>query len=284
MRRESILELVLLALAAALAIYGHGLANFATVYAPPERDHDQLRVVTWNLGESGGRAGMPFDDRNHEHVAEVLGRLDADLIVLQELRGQEQLDRLVDELGPVGAHTAISGAGGRRVGVIARFGVLEDPVVLEGRGLAFVYRKPRPAGGDKARAAVAALHASAWSAEERNEEIGRAAELLAAVADPAAHLLMGDLNLDLDIDKRRDLFTNDEYLDVETYNFVASKLVDTAAGTGPTAEPDRRLDYVFHSPDELRVAAAGPWRGMRAGGMDHDPVVADFDVVGAAVQ
>ena len=84
-------------------------------------------------------------------------------------------------------------------------------------------------------------------------------------------------NVDLDLDKRRDLFSNDAYRDVESYNYVASALDDATRGTGSTAEPDRRLDYVFASP-ELLATAAGPWKGRRAGDMDHDPVVVDLTV------
>ena len=88
-------------------------------------------------------------------------------------------------------------------------------------------------------------------------------------------MLAGDLNLDLDLDKRHDLFSDDEYRDVETYNYVASRMFDTALGTGSTAEPDRRLDYVFVTPG-TDVHHAAPWKGRRAEGMDHDPLVVDL--------
>jgi endonuclease/exonuclease/phosphatase family metal-dependent hydrolase len=85
--------------------------------------------------------------------------------------------------------------------------------------------------------------------------------------------LLGDLNLDLD--KQRDLSSNRVHLDVETYNYVGGLLQDAARGRGSTAEPDRRLDYVFVSP-AATVEAAGPWKERRSGTMDHDPVGADL--------
>jgi endonuclease/exonuclease/phosphatase family metal-dependent hydrolase len=91
--------------------------------------------------------------------------------------------------------------------------------------------------------------------------------------------LAGDFNLDLDLDKRRDLFTDDEYRDVETYNYVANRLVDAARGRGSTAEPDRRLDYIFAEREAFLVIDSGPWKGHRSGQMDHDPVVADLRLV-----
>ena len=89
-------------------------------------------------------------------------------------------------------------------------------------------------------------------------------------------IFAGDFNLDPGLDKRRDLFSDDDHLDVETYNYVAQSMEDAALGRGPTAEPDRRLDYIFYGAEELELVEAGPWRGRRVGAMDHDPVVADF--------
>ena len=91
-------------------------------------------------------------------------------------------------------------------------------------------------------------------------------------------ILAGDLNLDIDIDKRRDLFTDDEYLDVETYNYIVRRLSDVTLNTGSTAEPDRRLDYIFADAKRLNVVHAGPWKGKRVADMDHDPVVADLQI------
>ena len=72
-----------------------------------------------------------------------------------------------------------------------------------------------------------------------------------------------------------DLFTDDEYLDVETYNYVSRGLEDVGRGRGATAEPDRRLDYLFVDPG-LEVLGAGPVVGRRSGAMDHDPLAADL--------
>lgn len=117
------------------------------------------------------------------------------------------------------------------------------------------------------------IHADALSSRRRNLQVGQAIQLLTEFDGPM--ILAGDLNIDLDLDKRRDLFTDDEYRDVETYNYLSERLTDTTVGTGSTAEPDRRLDYVFVS-GWRDVVTAGPWRRQRAAGMDHDPVVVDL--------
>ena len=94
-------------------------------------------------------------------------------------------------------------------------------------------------------------------------------------------ILAGDLNLDIDLDKRRDLFTDNEHLDVETYNCIAQHFSDVAVNTGSTAEPDRRLDYIFADADSLKVIRSGPWKGKSVADMNHDPVVADLQIVRA---
>ena len=122
------------------------------------------------------------------------------------------------------------------------------------------------------------MHADAWSASARNTEIGRAVELLEETGKLSLQVLAGDLNLDVDLGGGKDLFTEDEYLDVQTYNFVAERMDDAAASGGPTAEPDRRLDYIFVQSEDgqTRIQDTGVWRGQRAGGMDHHPVVVDL--------
>jgi len=80
------------------------------------------------------------------------------------------------------------------------------------------------------------------------------------------------------IDKRRDLLTDNEHLDVETYNYLAEHLADVTRGTGATAEPDRRLDYIFADAGRVKIIRAGPWKGRRVADMDHDPLLADLQI------
>ncbi len=131
----------------------------------------------------------------------------------------------------------------------------------------------RPRGKPPLRMVV--VHGDAFSPRDRNREIGKALDLLFQGTKEKVRVLAGDLNLDLDLDKRRDLFSSDAYLDVETYNTVVTKMTDLGQGTGATAEPDRRLDYLFLSPAPREVLSVGPWKDQRVGDMDHDPLVAD---------
>ena len=232
------------------------------------RDPKGLRIVVWNVGGSTGRGGHGLDDDNLEQVSDTLRMLDADLCLLLELGNDEQLRSLARPRSDV----TIRAGSARLVAGIARRGTLE---VMQGerdtaRQLNLLYT---PWIGSPVQ--VVALHADAWSAKERNRQIGRAANALDGAAEHA-RLLCGDLNLDVDPGGRGDLFSDDDHLDVETYNYVASRALDLGLRSGPTAEPDRRLDYAFLWPGPLRAVAAGPWYGRRQGDMDHHPLVVDL--------
>jgi endonuclease/exonuclease/phosphatase family metal-dependent hydrolase len=240
-------------------------------FRPTTRSAETLRVVTWNIG--GGLSGDMHAARDEEldHVLAVLRTLDPDVVFLQELAKGSQLEALRSGLG-ADWRAVRTAAGGRVVAVFARGGrlVTETEGRRTQRWTAIRWRR------DEHELLAVGMHAHAHSSRRRNAEIGSAHEALLAIPGGAARIFAGDLNIDLDLGKRGDLFTDDRYRDVETYNFVAQDLVDAGRGTGSTAEPDRRLDYVFFKEEGLELRSAGPWRGQRIGDMDHDPVAVDF--------
>jgi endonuclease/exonuclease/phosphatase family metal-dependent hydrolase len=267
---ERLLEVVLLLLAIFCAVLGYGRIGVGNKhYEPAPHDRTGLRVVTWNVGgmHDGGR---PMTDDRLSHVAQVLHALDADLILLQELASKVQVEQLRDYLGHDWSH-AVGGSPDRYLGVLCQRGHLEVRITINSL-IVCTYHDLHP----EMIVAVANLHASPTSARLRNGAIGGAMLALRRERQAHAQILAGDLNLDVDLDKRRDLFTNDEYRDVESYNFIVRRLTDAAIDTGSTAEPDRRLDYIFVQRSKLEVENAGPWKDQRADDMDHDPVVADL--------
>lgn len=268
-----------------LAFFGLGLGLLWLAGAwegRPGRDFELvpspgLRVVTWNVGENvlsnAKRGGSPLSADAEGAVIETLRALDADVVALQELSGTAQLDRIAAGLG-VETKVVVGQGHGRLVGVIARRGIVpwdgQDPAREERYGIDLDLRHP-----SGRRLAVRVLHASAWRAEARNRLIGAAVEaLLAREAD--VRILAGDLNLDVDPGARRDIFSDRAHLDVQTYAFLTGQMQDAGLGSGPTAEPDRRLDYVFFAGPALELESCAPWRGRREGKMDHHPLVADW--------
>jgi hypothetical protein len=257
-------EGVLWLLAALCFWAGSGFELGDPSYTPGARAQGALRVVTWNVGGSRDGEAHGFLDEHVPAVALVLQLLEPDLVFLQECGWGSALEELDERLGP--DWLALQGRGG--LVLLSRAEGVERWIPPLARSIG-VHLEVRGR-----RIAAVSIHASAFSAEARNREIGLTLDAL--LEQPAdTHLLLGDLNIDLDLDKRRDLFSNHVQRDVESYNYVATRLVDAARGRGATAEPDRRLDYVFVSKDAT-VLAAGPWKGRRVGSMDHDPVVADL--------
>lgn len=274
-------EVLLWILATLCFLYGYGIPRVGSEpgFRNSQKATGVLRVVTWNVGGSDGDGGRALADEHLEHVADVIAELDPDLVLLQEVGRGGQVSALYRLLGWSEGDTELPAGGGRRVAVLAQdHWIAADRVSGYARTTLrcriFKTRRDR----DRLRNPVLTLtnlHADAWSSDERNDQIGQIVTELAMGTGPM--LLAGDFNLDLDIDKRRDLFSDDSYRDVETYNYVVERFQDAAQGRGSTAEPDRRLDYVF-TRGPIEVLDAGPFKGRRIADMDHDPVVVDLQL------
>lgn len=274
MRRRGALAELALFVTAALALWiGFAPRGAPAPSAPSERPPPgALRIVTWNVGSASQEGARALADDELEHVARVLRGLAPELCFLQEVRSAWQARRLAAALGEDWTASVSGGARGRRVVALARRAQLTAlPLPRDDASIGVLYRSP---AGPLVRAV--GVHADAFSAARRNELLGALADALLASGEADVRVLAGDCNLDLDLDKRRDLFSDDAYLDVETYNYLAERYRDAARGTGATAEPDRRLDYLFLDAPGWDVVGAGPWRGERTGDMDHDPLVVDL--------
>ena len=271
--REKILEVILVALAIVFAMVGYGIFQPGPQpYKLTQRNPNDMRIVTWNVGGTSGNGGRSLDDQFLPHISSVLNKLDADLILLQEVASAHQalrLSRVLDGQWEV----IVSTGGSRLLAILGQGGKLQNRARLtQGlRTLAVSYQS-----SGMPPVLLMNIHADPYSAQRRNVLIGRATDVLMSRFPDHLKILAGDFNLDIDIDKRRDLFSDDEYLDVETYNYIAQHLSDVTLNTGSTAEPDRRLDYIFADVKRLKVVHAGPWKGKRVADMDHDPVVADL--------
>ena len=273
--REKILEAVFIILALVFAAGGYGIPKMgAAGFHPVPGRPDDLRVVSWNVGGAGGYGGRSLTDEYLPHIAGVLKKLNAELILLQEVASTDQVRRLSRRLGGQW-EVIVSTDSGRLLAILGQRGRLQNRAGLKHsfRALAASYQSP-----GMPPVLVMNIHADPYSAKKRNTLIGRTLDVLMNGNSGHLKILAGDLNLDVDIDKRRDLFSDNEHLDVETYNYLVQRLADVTRNTGSTAEPDRRLDYIFADAGRVKVIRAGPWKGQRVADMDHDPVVADLQI------
>lgn len=272
-RFEALLAIV--AITAAVVGFGRA-ASDDSGWTPGVREPGDVRVMTWNVGGSNGEFGHALHDDDVAHVASVIRRFEPDVVLLQETGGRAQVDRLRDRLG--GAWRRLVSRGDRPVAILAN-GRLRRWGPRNGWRLAFA--RVHPSGSAVPRGLlVGCIHADAYDARRRNRHVGMAVGILSTDSRGSPAILAGDFNLDVDLGKKRELFTDDDHRDVETYNYVAARFDDVGIGSGSTAEPDRRLDYVFARGFVAR--GAGPVRGCRVGDMDHDPVVADLRIGSAA--
>jgi len=276
--REAPLELLLLFGAAACGVAAHLLGGRPAAPALSPLEAGTVRVVTWNVGVTGGPAGAALPAVDVAAVAATLRDLDFDLACVLELADAAQARALAAAVG--GEVRVLVSPYARPLALLVRRGDLAlrsappAPPAAASRP-----RRPRllaawtPRGG-ASEVLVAALHATPWSAQARNAEVGALAEALGR-AESVPAMLLGDLNLEAQVEGRQDVFSDDGYLDVETYGYLTRTLVDTGRTAGATAQPDRRIDYVFASPD-LAVVGAVVVRGRRRSTMDHDPLVVDL--------
>ena len=270
---EKSLEIVFIVLSVLFAAGGYGFYQMeAESYKLTALDPNTLRIVTWNVGSAGGYGGRSLRNGHLPHIAGVLKKLNADVILLQEITSDYQVGRLRDMLD--GKWEVIKSSGGSRSLVImAQRGKLlsQNRLTRNMQALAALYQSI-----GKPPVLLMNIHAHPYSARARNMLIGQATDALMNHVPGYLKILAGDLNLDVDFGKRRDLFSNDQHLDVETYNYLLQHLSDLTQKTGATAEPDRRLDYIFADTERAKVLRAGPWKSRRVADMDHDPVVADL--------
>ncbi len=268
--------LLLLAAALCFCFVAARRVSAPLTFEPVAREADVLRVVTWNLGTGvdAGTQGLRREDM--KRVVAVLMALEPDLVFLQELSSKGQLDRLRERLGPDWQASMSDSGHGRPMAVLACGGSLSElPTPEFIRAHAVEYRG---SAGELITCVV--VHADAFSAQARNQTLGELSSYLDSRVVGGRTLIAGDMNLDLSIDQRGDLFSDDEYLDLETYNYFARGRMDVGLGAGSTAKPDRRLDYIFIGAGEFDVLMAGPWLGQRAAEMDHHPLVADLRATG----
>lgn len=233
----------------------------------------RLRVLSWNIGRIHLRWESRAADRDLGFVAQVLRQVDPQVAALQELRDPTQLGRLLALLGQGWRGRVPQDAYDRRAALLWR--VRGDPFEIPtstGRAAQGAVLRV----GEGRSLTVVSLHLDAFDASRRlrqGQEILDAA--LRLTADDL--LLAGDFNFDVAVSAR-------DALDQRLYRLLTSTLRDAAARAGATSLSAQRIDYVFYRSRRWRVSAARVLWQQGIHGMDHRPLVVEFEAVGADKQ
>lgn len=234
----------------------------------------RLRVVTWNVGRLySPRHNNRLDDADVPAVARILGELDPDVALLQELVDTRQLHALLGRLGHERGpfHGALAQYCGydRRAAALVRAERAPsfEELSLGGSGRHAVLASFDAADG--VRGAAISAHLDVFSPARRAEQ----AWTLAALAQDRAEPLLvvgGDLNLDPAWAAGTANAT-----DRESFARLTSDLVDAGRDAGATLVGLWRVDHLLVRGAARTVARVSP-RRLPLG--DHHPLVLDVDL------
>ena len=248
-----------------------------TTHRPAERfgegppGENELRIVTWNVGYFTPLKVKSARASDTDAIVKVLYRIDAHLIVLQELGSKEQAIRIAKALGDGWkARSIATGPPGQFLGVLAVLPIL-DVAVKEAGGKYMLGIRLQASGEQDIF--LLALHAP-HPGRGRPETVEYILAGIAWARDRSEQIIIlaGDLNYH---------FSTEADIDTqELYGEFRTICADSTAGIGPTYYARVRIDHVFHAPKTLSVVASGtglvdtPPRLPRVPGWrDHRPVV-----------
>lgn len=225
-----------------------------------------LRLLTWNVG----KIYLPWEsratDRDVEHIARVIRRINPHIVALQEMRDREQLGRLLVKLGPGWRGRLAEDSYDRRAALLSRLRARFFELPTTSGRIAQAAEVTLPA--NKGALFVVSLHLDAFDPRRR---LAQAEEMLSRLQRerPERVVVLGDFNLDPSVPAR-------DPLDQQTYRLFATSSDDAGKEVGVTTIFSRRLDYAFvRRPHPFRLEARVV-RGQRINTMDHDPLVVDL--------
>lgn len=255
----------------------HGRSSLAA----HQTEGTRLRLMTWNIGY----AELEDDTRAHDQdlpaIAATILKYDPDAVALQELRGEDQLHTLLKFLRGRYHGATSQPAGADRVDAVlvkdasARF----DQVPAGAKyalGASFNARAGAQAGAGQPEVVLVSAHADAFSAARRRDYTERLVDW--ARTRGAIVFIAGDFNFELDARDQSHFYTDNLKHDSEAYSYLLKYFRDLGRDAGDTSINDRRIDYVFATPDAARVARAEVLRDAPAGHMDHCPLLVEVNL------
>ncbi len=230
----------------------------------------RLRLMSWNIGYGDLESDSRAHTKDLPTVAKTIIDHEPDAVALQELTGDDQLKTLLTLLN------------NRYRGQISKVGSADrvDVVLVRDRTVQF---HDVPAGGEFAIAAtlsqnnqpevvLLSVHADAFRSTRRRAFASDVVDW-ARSRKPAVAFIAGDLNLEVSVRNKANLFTDDAKHDSESYAYFLKYFRDLGRDAGETSINDRRIDYIFGPKENVSLQRAEVLRGTSVGGMDHWPLL-----------
>lgn len=239
------------------------------------QDRPRLRLMTWNIGYSDLESETRARAEDLPAVAQLILSKDPDAIALQELTGEDQLKLLLAHLKD------------RYRGYACSFGSADrvDAVLVKDRSARF---NDVPTGDRFAAAAtfhlqkdlpeivLVSAHADAFSSSRRRRFAEDVVDWARDRSGNSSVFIAGDLNFEVSIKTRTNLFTDNAKHDSESYNYLLKYFRDLGHAAGETAISDRRIDYVFGPLQRAALQRAEVLRETSIGRMDHWPLLVEI--------
>jgi endonuclease/exonuclease/phosphatase family metal-dependent hydrolase len=238
-------------------------------------------LLTWNIGNGDLESETRAHTEDLSAVAQVIRDNDPDAVTLQELTGEGQLKQLLANLQ------------NRYRGFVCSTGSADrvDAVLIKDRGGAHRDRNvhfvdintgERFAAAAKfrldetsAEIVVVSAHADAFSASRRRAFAENVVDWTRSQLGNDIVMVAGDFNFEVSTRNKSDLFTDNAKDDSESYAYLLKYFRDFGREAGETSINDRRIDYVFGTPETVSLVHAEVLRGSAVGRMDHWPLLVE---------
>jgi endonuclease/exonuclease/phosphatase family metal-dependent hydrolase len=249
-------------------------ARSRTLLAARQTEGARLRLMTWNIGYAELEDDTRAHDRDLPAIAETILKYDPDAVALQELRGEDQLRMLLKLLRGRYRGAASQAAGTDRVDcVLVKDAAARFDQVPAGAKYALGATFNAGKDTDRHEVVLVSAHADAFSAARRRDYTERVVDWARMHTSGALVFVAGDFNFELDARRESHFYTDDLKHDSEAYSYLLKYFRDLGRDAGDTAINDRRIDYVFATPDAAHVERAEVLRDAPVGRMDHCPLL-----------
>ncbi|MEO8435787.1 MAG: endonuclease/exonuclease/phosphatase family protein [Pyrinomonadaceae bacterium] len=241
------------------------------------QDGQHLKLMSWNIGYGALETETRARNEDLPAVARIILNNDPDAVALQELTGESQLKLLLKHLkNRYRGQVSTSGKADRVAAVLVKDRNVHFDDIPAGDRFAvaasFRLRSQMP------EIVFISAHADAFSSARRRTFGSDVVDWARSRAGGEIAFIAGDLNLEVSVRNKTNLFTDDAKNDSETYGYFSKYFRDLARDAGETSINDRRIDYVFGPSETVTLRRAEVLHGTAIGRMDHWPLLVEVAV------